>query len=225
MDRRKFLTGLVAVTAVGVSNPSVAATEIPKVPLSESAIFALPQLVKEGEVLSYNPVTTPYMVFRLEVKDFIETNKSEMACTIRSYASSNKSDIRFDCAKNVDEYYIKNCKFFDNPTFDMKNMTFDDHAMRFALTSTGNSIAKETRRGAGNHIILHPDRAQQARDLGYTSSRPFQNMVERDWMPLNEVFVFYRGNNQWDNPGILFHNGNLVLPDGFSYGRRVKFKN
>lgn len=94
--------------------------------------------------------------------------------------------------------------------------------LSFTLLRAATEIGRVTRRGLGNHVIVHPDHLSRFAHL------PLK-VHGRDYMPENEAFVFYRGDHFLDAPGVIV-DGRLVvnrnasdLPT-FAYGKRVVWR-
>lgn len=96
----------------------------------------------------------------------------------------------------------------------------------FNIQSTGSYIAKATRRGRGNHIIINPKCKLLDKENIEGSLRI--KVHTRKWVPKREAFVFYKGKNVVDAAGMIVPQG-LVCPEMaltsrfLSYGQRIRW--
>lgn len=207
INRRSFLSTAIAASAT----PAFSAVSSGHMrPLQDSLVF------------SFAPTSEPARQIR-----FRTASPGEIAIKIVTHHSSHTTQsftLLVHDADLLDRFYVQQSAIIeaDIPL----DPTVKD--VMFWLVRGGNRTAKITRRGFGNHIIVHPDHVEPLRTAFDGASRSF-HFHGREWMPTNEAFVFYKGNSL-DAPGVIFGNGKAFLNeiptgDKFAYGKRIVFTN
>lgn len=204
-NRRSFLSTAIAVSAT----PAFAAVPGGHMrPLQESLVF------------SFESTSAPAWQLRSLIP-----RPGEIGLTFVTHHSTHTTEsftLPVHDADLLDRFYVQQSAIIEagiplDPT--VKDVMF-------WFVRGGNRVARLTRRGFGNHVIVHPDHVEPLR-AAFDGVRPSFHLHGRAWMPTNEAFVFYRG-NRVDTPGVIFGNGKAFLNeistgDKFAYGTRIVF--
>jgi hypothetical protein len=102
--------------------------------------------------------------------------------------------------------------------FSVEEATFD--RIPFSINRGGSFIAKTTRRGFANRVLVHPD---SVKDLHpYTIRDERYQIIECEHVPVNEFVSVYIGNNI-DRGWFVLQNGRILLCPDRDHG--VSWKN
>lgn len=236
MERRKFMIGLGATAALASTPLSAAVPEVVKVPLSENVIFNVlsrdetVRLVKNKYVKpSTTRVTFAGHTYVMEPTSDVE----EISIVLQNYKIED-STVFIDDATTLEQFFIRNSPFaeFYNDKYKLEahfytSIEMDPVTRRytpapFMINITANQIARATRMGRGNNLIVHTSKVKPLEEM-YERVSPKYKVHGRDWMPENECFVFYRSNGKYDVPGSVYETGEVFVND-FNYGRRIVFQ-
>jgi hypothetical protein len=181
-----------------------------------------------------HPLNTEQGFYEVDKTRF-PTGYPEMAFTIKNYVSN---DGLFNTTDYwADTHYMNVCPIYASEySFEklLKNERVKPDGVEpivFEMTRAQNSIAKTTRRGRGQHMIMptHTLKKMQPILTKYSSIltgkvTEYPTNSKKDW-----IFVYYRGANPIDVPGLLI--GNRFVPQRYidsnapryDYGRIMQF--
>lgn len=238
MDRRSFVFGSIqSAVAFGMAN-SVKALPSLDFDLKADRVREL----ISSPIFSYADFTTKlgeqrgwmlHSEYRPPKWNYFDPMQPEMAFRIES---KRREDARLisSSVRGTESRYIHS-----SPVIDAFDISMNSKDAVFIIERAANSICRTTLRGRGNHLIvprgfdnLHglqlglyetpmgPKRFEIITDIGIRNGGVIAD---------NVVYIFYRGPNKYDVPGILFQDGAIALNkdyqgDEFGYGRRIIFK-
>jgi hypothetical protein len=94
----------------------------------------------------------------------------------------------------------------------------DDKKLLFGINVLNNKIAKNSRRGRGNNIIVSTNTFNRLKPYRerYEYAIPFKNLIiDDDFVSDNEIFSFYKGSHPFDRAGVMFEDGSICLNKTF----------
>lgn len=218
IDRRKFILGTVA---------AVVATQIPSVSEAVVNIEAVskPIVPVKQSLLFHESTNQIGFMLKSSYYDEVEIEKSDfpkMALKIEKHTSDNR--FNFNDADELDKYYFDNCNIREVDNFLTKEMMKQN---LFEVERAANQVAKDTRIGKANNIILGEKNANYFKEFTDINNGMLFDRIKvhvRSWVKDNEILVFYKGASNFDVPGLVFEDGGIALNQDFKYTQKMIFK-
>lgn len=223
INRRNLITGTVAaVIATQIPSNVEAAVEAikPVIPLDQSLLFHK-NTGNIGFMMRSKPIMLPDSFYESNTDK--ETRQKEIAFVIDKYTSD--TTFKFKNADDLDQYYFGNCNICQvDYTLNEKNTKTNF----FHVERVCNQIAKDTKIGRGNSIVLSQRNANYFSEFVDHDNGLLLGSIRvfvRSWVEDNEILVFYRNyKHNFDIPGLVFDDGGIALNNDFKYAQKLVFK-
>ena len=133
--------------------------------------------------------------------------------------------ISFSSIDGVEYYYYSNSSYLQYMNSNTHN---NNMSLFFNMNRLQNNVARMSRRGKGNNILIHPNNLEHFNYIYKQFNIKPPVIHTRSWMNKNEVFSFYSGSTEFDKAGItkIVNNEIFYLQNEskipFAYGCKMK---
>jgi hypothetical protein len=122
----------------------------------------------------------------------------------------------------LEKHFFENVSTFDSGKEVYEPGDYKKHV--FLIERAANIIAKKTRRGRGNNLMLSKEMHDNIKEMIDIIDGARFTMHIRDWIPNNEILIYYKSAlHSSDSPGFVREEDNTFVINSFDYGIKLVF--